>query len=222
VLDRLRAVGPVAIGVATEVFAQEEWPALVARAVAWSRAAVELTTLTLGDLDTAAALLRVASPPARYVSVHAPIALADGDEGRLVSVLTEVGSRVAAVIQHPDIVDAPARLAPLGQRLVLENMDARKQNARDVPELESYFRALPDAGFCLDVAHVRTIDSEMKLAHELLDSFGTRLRELHISGIDDKCNHVPLDHETVDSFAEILHRCRGVPWILESLPVDAR
>jgi hypothetical protein len=45
---------------------------------------------------------------------------------------------------------------------------------------------------------------------------------LHISGIDEKSNHVPLDHEAVDSSAEILDRCRGIPWIVESLRVDAR
>ena len=42
---------------------------------------------------------------------------------------------------------------------------------------------------------------------------------MHISGIDEQCNHLPLDADAVDSFADVLQRCRGVPWILESLPV---
>jgi len=45
---------------------------------------------------------------------------------------------------------------------------------------------------------------------------------VHISGIDEQCNHLPLDADAVDSFADVLQRCRGVPWILESLPVDAK
>jgi hypothetical protein len=51
------------------------------------------------------------------------------------------------------------------------------QNAAD---LESVFDVYPEAGFCLDVAHVWTNDPTLRLAHDLLDSFGQRLRQLHV------------------------------------------
>jgi hypothetical protein len=221
VLGRLRALGPSAIGTSTGLFDEEDWSGQIARATVWSSAAVELGAYTPGALDSAVAFLRRSPPPIGYVSLHLPFALDDGGEERLVGRLEDLESRVAALVQHPDVLTAPELLAPLGRRLVLENMDARKPG-RDVAELEPYFRVLPDAGLCLDVAHVKTVDPELKLAHELLDAFGTRLRELHISGIDEQCNHLPLDAGAVDSFADVLQRCRGVPWILESLPVDAK
>jgi hypothetical protein len=220
-LGRLRALGPSAIGMSTGLFHEEDWSGLVARASGWSRAAVELGAYTPAALDSVVAFLRRSRPSLGYVSLHLPFALDDGGEPRLVERLVGLESHVAAVVQHPDVLMAPAMLAPLGRQLVLENMDVRKPG-RDVAELEPYFRVLPEAGLCLDVAHAKTIDPELKVAHELLEVFGTRLRELHISGIDEQGNHLPLDADAVDSFADVLRRCRGVPWILESLPVDAR
>jgi hypothetical protein len=221
VLGRLRALGPSAIGMSTGLFHETDWWGLVARASGWSRAAIELGAYTPAALESAVDFLRRSRPPIGYVSLHLPFALDGGGEERLVEQLADLESSVDAVVQHPDAITAPAMLVPLGRRLVLENMDARKPG-RDVAELEPYFRVLPEAGFCLDVAHAKTIDPERKLAHELLDAFGTRLRELHICGIDEQCNHLPLDADAVASFADVLRRCRGVPWILESLPVDVQ
>jgi hypothetical protein len=221
VLGRLRALGPSAIGMSTGLFDEKDWSGQVARATGWSCAAIELGAYTPAALDSALAFVRRSPPPIRYLSLHLPFALDDGGEERLVGRLVGLDSRVAAVVQHPDALTSPAVLAPLGERLVLENMDVRKPG-RDVAELEPYFRLLPEAGLCLDVAHARTVDPDWKLAHELIDALGTRLRELHISGIDEQGNHLPLDADAVDSFADVLRRCRGVPWILESLPVDAK
>jgi hypothetical protein len=203
------------------LFHEEDWSGLVTRASRWSSAAIELGAYTPAALDSVVAFLRRSRPSIGYLSLHLPFALDDGGEERLVERLVSLESHVAAVVQHPDVLTAPAMLAPLGRQLVLENMDVRKPG-RDVAELEPYFRVLPEAGLCLDVAHAKTIDPELKVAHELLEVFGTRLRELHISGIDEQGNHLPLDADAVDSFADVLRRCRGVPWILESLPVDAR
>jgi hypothetical protein len=221
VLGRLLALGPSAVGMSTGLFDEEDWSGQIARATGWSRAAIELGAYTPAALDSAVVFLHRSPPPIGYLSLHLPYALDDGGEERLVGRLVALESRVAAVVQHPDVLTAPAMLAPLGRRLVLENMDVRKPG-RDVAELEPYFRVLPEAGLCLDVAHAKTLDPELKLAHELLDAFGTRLRELHISGIDERGNHLPLDADAVDSFGDVLRRCRRVPWILESLPVDAK
>ena len=111
------------------------------------------------------------------------------------------------------------RYRTLGTRLVLENMDDRKTTGRVGEQMESFFEELPDAGFCLDVAHVRAVDPTMDAAHELLDRFRARLRHVHLSSLDDG-HHVPLTEDDERLFAEVLNRCRDVPWILEALPPD--
>ena len=98
-------------------------------------------------------------------------------------------------------------------------MDDRKFTGRVADEMESFFEELPDAGFCLDVAHVRSIDPTMDAAHELLDRFRSRLRHVHLSSLDDG-RHVPLTEDDEGLFAEVLNRCRDVPWILEALPPE--
>ena len=55
----------------------------------------------------------------------------------------------------------------------------------------------------------------MALAHELLDRFGARLRQVHVSSLVDG-SHAPLTAEDVERFRPVLRRCVDVPWILEA------
>ena len=126
---------------------------------------------------------------------------------------------VRSVVAHPDTLSDVGRYRALGTRLVLENMDDRKITGRVADEMEKFFEELPDAGFCLDVAHVRSVDPTMDAAHELLDRFRSRLRHVHLSSLDDG-RHVPLTEDDERLFAEVLDRCRDVPWILEALPPE--
>jgi hypothetical protein len=95
-------------------------------------------------------------------------------------------------------------------------MDTRKDDARTVVELERYFTLLPAARFCFDVAHAQLHDPTMGLAHELLDAFGDRLVEVHLSSIEPSGAHVPLRAEDAETFQPVLERCVGVPWVLEA------
>jgi sugar phosphate isomerase/epimerase len=126
---------------------------------------------------------------------------------------------VRSVVAHPDALSDIVPYRALGTRLVLENMDDRKITGRVADEMESLFQKLPDAGFCLDVAHIRSIDPTMDAAHELLDRFRSRLRHVHLSSLDQG-RHVPLTDNDEGLFAEVLDRCRDVPWILEALPPE--
>jgi hypothetical protein len=221
VLGCLRALQPAVVGVATEVFEDEGWPALVERATSWSHEAIELSALAAPELESAATYLRHSRPAVRRLSLHAPLDLPDGGERELAAVVRAMAPRLSAVVVHPHILEEPARLAPLGELLALENMDAQKPGERDLDELEPYFVELPEARFCLDVAHVKTVDPSIELGHALVDAFGGRLCELHVSGIDDECAHVALTLADIELYEPVLRRCRHVPWILESLPADA-
>ena len=98
-------------------------------------------------------------------------------------------------------------------------MDDRKITGSVADEMEKFFEELPDAGFCLDVAHARSVDPTMEAAHELLGRFRSRLRQVHLSSLDHG-RHVPLTEDDEQLFAEVLDRFRDVPWILEAWPPE--
>jgi hypothetical protein len=209
-------------GISTGVFAgaRGDWPELVAEACRISTFTVELSALSGDELPGLIAYLRAKPPmPFRYVSVHAPVKHRDPDESTTIAMLDALPLWVRSVVAHPDALSDVNRYRALGTRLVLENMDDRKTTGRVAEEMESFFEELPDAGFCLDVAHVRSIDPTMDAAHELLDRFRSRLRHVHLSSLDDG-RHVPLTEGDEGLFAKVLSRCRDVPWILEALPPD--
>lgn len=210
------------IGISTGVFASARgaWRQLVADACRISTFAVELSALSGEELPGLVAYLRTRPRmPFRYVSVHAPVKHHELDESATVTMLAGLPLWVRSVVAHPDALSDVGRYRGLGTRLVLENMDDGKITGRVADELEKLFEELPAAGFCLDVAHARSVDPTMDAAHELLDRFRTRLRHVHLSSLDDG-RHVPLTEADEDRFAGVLDRCRDVPWILEALPPD--
>jgi sugar phosphate isomerase/epimerase len=98
-------------------------------------------------------------------------------------------------------------------------MDVAKTDCRFVDELAPVFDRFPQAGFCLDVAHVWTNDPSLQLGHDLLDAFGDRLRQLHVSGIEADGTHRPTTPADLRLYAPLLDRCAGVPWLLEAVLV---
>ena len=194
-----------------------DWPAMVAEAVDTSGFAVELAALSEDELPGLEAFLAERPElPFTYVSVHAPVKHLRMPEAELVRRLLRLAPVADAIVVHPDAMDDPRAYRPLGSSLVLENMDARKPIGRTVEELAPYFAALPEAGLCLDVAHVLAVDPSMHEGERLLDAYAGRLRHLHVSSIDDECRHLPLSVEHEARFAELLRRCPDVPWILEA------
>lgn len=195
-----------------------EWTDLLRRAREVSSHAVELSALSGAELPGLATFLaQHRRLPFDYVSVHAPAkGWTAGVEELARALRSAVPSYVSAIVVHPETLDQPHVFGILGDRLLLENMDARKHDARTVEEMLPYFEALPEAGFCLDVAHAYINDRSLMLAHRLLDAFGDRLREVHLSSILDDGTHVPLDTADIRLFWPVLERCRDVPWILEA------
>ncbi len=193
-----------------------DWPAQVRAAIAVSPFAAELAALSAGEFDTLEAWLHTLPPlPFRYLSVHAPTKDLDGDEAALVVRLAALPAVVRAIVVHPDVMEDPRAYTRVGSRLVVENMDDRKAFGQTADDLTSVFAVLPEAGLCLDVAHVSAVDPSMDLAHELLDRFGPRLRQLHVSSLVEG-EHAPLTEHDAERFREVLRRCVDVPWILEA------
>ena len=104
-----------------------------------------------------------------YVSFHAPSAFPEKAEPRVVELLKRVVARGWNVVVHPDVIRDPKLWEGCGERLLLENMDRRKPDARTADELAAWFQKLPKARLCLDVAHARQLDTtlqEARLARE--------------------------------------------------------
>ena len=152
--------------------------------------------------------------------MHAPTKGLRLPEPELVALLASLPPHVDAVVVHPDKLADPAAWRPLGHRLVLENMDGRKPVGQRPEQLGALFAALPEAGFCLDVAHAAAVDPTMALAHALLDAHGGRLRQLHLSSLrrDRGLRTSRSPAATRPASAPVLRRCPDVPWILEAPP----
>jgi hypothetical protein len=148
------------------------------------------------------------------VSLHAPIRF----DSAAATCETIVNLPLAGdVIFHPDAWGEEHALDTLGARVVFENMDIAKSFGRSVDDLRSVFAEHPKAGFCLDVAHVWTNDTSLRLGHELIEAFADRLRQLHVSGIHPDGTHRTTTQLDLELYRPLLERCAGVPWILEAV-----
>lgn len=206
-------------GIATGALIEErdDWSAALARVVADGWQVVELTAITEERLDALHRLFEHdhgACAGFERVTVHAPVRF----DTSVHEVATKLATRTCSyeLILHPDLYfDEPA-VAGLESRAVFENMDIQKDFGRTVADLRLVFDRWPDAGFCLDVAHVWTNDPSLTLATDLLDAFGDRLRQLHVSGIEPDGTHRPTTRADLDIYTPVLGRCTHVPWLLEA------
>ena len=194
-----------------------DWPALVREAEAISTSAVELAALSESELPSLVRYLRERpSLPFQYVSLHAPSKGRSMEERDLIELLYRLSPRVDAIVVHPDTLIEVEAWGRLGRRLVIENMDARKPVGQTADSLAEYFDVLDEARLCFDVAHAWAVDPTLQEGAEILDRFGARLRQLHVSSLDEGQHHVPLTAEHESLFGQLLDRCRDVPWILEA------
>lgn len=198
---------------------RDDWARQVAEAWALSPFAVELSTLSETELASLRDYLASGpSLPFRYRSIHGPSKDRQLLEEELVAELCELAEWASAIVMHPDTIEEPEWYRALGRKLLIENMDARKESGRTHQELVPLFRELPEAGFCFDIAHAWSIDPDMTVGTELLDGFRERLRHLHVSSLSSELHHVSLTEEHEDLFRPLLQRCLDVPWILEAPP----
>jgi hypothetical protein len=122
-----------------------------------------------------------------------------------------------AYYRPPDAMHIPAKWARFADLLCVENMDKRKPIGQTVTDLADIFGALPRASLCFDIGHARQVDPTMSEAAAILQRYGTRLRQLHVSEVNSQSKHDPLSFESILAFRRVSHLVpENVPVILES------
>jgi hypothetical protein len=152
-----------------------------------------------------------------YVSFHAPSRLKALSEARLTGLLERVAQNNMPLIVHPDVIERADLWAPFGEILCIENMDKRKPIGRTARELAMIFQKLPQASLCLDLGHARQVDPTMSVALEIIECFGSRVRQLHVSDVNTNSQHDALSFETALAFQKVSSLIpASIPVILES------
>jgi hypothetical protein len=152
-----------------------------------------------------------------YISVHAPSRYEPSHERQIIDLLKSVVNRGWAIVLHPDTVHDFAAWAVFRDLLFIENMDKRNQTGRTAQELSAVFAKLPHAGLCFDLGHCRQVDPTMNEACLILSTFGTRLKQLHLSEVNSRSTHDSLSDASIGAFQKISHLIpERVPVILES------
>jgi hypothetical protein len=152
-----------------------------------------------------------------YVSIHAPSKFSSLSERAAADLLEPCIERGWPIVLHPDAIRDAGSWDRFGELLCLENMDKRKPVGRTAAELTPWFERFPKACFCLDLGHARQVDPSLTIAHDLVNRFGTRLKQIHLSELDHQSRHVALSVGTVSAVRELASRLRPVAVILESV-----
>ena len=148
-----------------------------------------------------------------YVSVHAPSKRLTFRESELVDILRAFAEKTWPIIVHPDIISDFNLWKSLGNKIYIENMDKRKPCGRTVTDLRKIFQELPDAGFCLDMAHAKQVDPTMTECYLMIKEFKHKLVQLHLSDVTTESKHVCLNEQAIAAYSKI------VKYLPESLPV---
>jgi hypothetical protein len=152
-----------------------------------------------------------------YISFHAPSSFPAEEEAPLVAALTQFVPKEWPIVLHPDTIHEAGLWSALGNRVAIENMDRRKSTGRTAGELRSVFSLLPDARFCFDIGHARQRDTSMAESYRILEAYGSRLTQLHVSEVNSASQHDPISYATKLGFQSIAHLIPAhVPLIIES------
>ena len=179
---------------------------------------VELSALREHELPTLmAALSELDLSQFTYISVHAPSRLKTMRESEVAEALAPCIDRRWPVILHPDAIGDHGCWRDFDNLLCIENMDKRKPVGRDVNELKPHFMALPNASLCLDLGHARQVDATFGIARLILEEYGDRLKQLHLSELNTRSQHEPLSMASVWAVREIQHLIPDCPVVLESV-----
>ncbi len=126
----------------------------------------------------------------KHVSFHAPSQFRFVDpkwavKGIIEDILPHL--RGGVVVHADQVHQDPLVWSRLGASLLIENNDNRKafgQTADDLEEaLVQLDTAQNEAGICLDIGHAIQVDPSRDLLTEIVQRFGYRIRQIHISSV---------------------------------------
>ncbi len=180
--------------------------------------AIELSTLRENELPVLIeALPTLSLENYSHISVHAPSKIINLSEDEIINYLLKVTEFNFPIIVHPDIIVNFEKWKVFGALLCIENMDKRKAIGRTSEDLKFIFDNLPDASFCLDIAHAKQIDQTMAECVKMLRMFSHKLIQFHISDVTSDCNHVPINLEAIESYRKVSTLVpKNIPFIIES------
>lgn len=184
---------------------------------------IELSALRAAELaPLLAALDTLDLSGFSHISLHLPSRFDPAQEEEIVNLLTAERHRNWLYIAHPDVLCTPSRWQAFGAQLCIENMDQRKPIGRNLPEMRAVFAIYPDATWCFDIGHARQIDPTMIESWRLLDAFGHRLRQLHVSEVNSHSRHDRLSRLTIGAFRQVASLIPDhTPLVIESvIPAD--
>ncbi|HUA60115.1 MAG TPA: hypothetical protein VML19_15250 [Verrucomicrobiae bacterium] len=207
------------IGFSTGAVAKADFRSALGRLRELKVPIVELSALRIDELDPlVASLSELDLKEFEFISFHAPSSFSVNDEDHVVGQLQTVVERGIPIIVHPDVIATPMIWKTLGQMLLIENMDKRKPAGRTANDLKCLFEQFPDAGLCFDLGHARQVDPTMMEARLILECFGDRLKEVHISEVNTSSRHDPLSIYAISAFRSVSHLIPdSIPVVLETL-----
>jgi hypothetical protein len=155
---------------------------------------------------------------ASYLSFHAPSAFRTHTETEAARLLRTLLPRHWPIILHPDAVTDASAWQDFGAWICIENMDKRKPVGRTVEELQRVFDIFPHASFCFDIGHARQVDPTMGQATLILQRFGDRLKQVHMSEVNSRNGHDPMSVTAINAFRKVAHLIPPeTPIILETV-----
>jgi hypothetical protein len=206
------------IGFSTGALARGDFQRALEMLATKSVSAVELSALRQAELAPLVEQLdRLNLSQFEYISFHAPSSMAPAFEAVALRLLEQVARRGWPVIVHPDAIYSRGDWACLGDRLCIENMDKRKPTGQTASDLDQIFKHLPNACFCFDIGHARQVDPTMSEACTILQRFGGKIQQVHVSEVNTQSKHDALGIESILAFQKVAHLIPpDVPLILES------
>jgi len=211
------------IGFSTGAIAKGDFVKGLETARSVSLDCVELSALRTHELRPLLdALPGLALSEFGYVSIHAPKLIIGFDEELdTASDLYSAANRIYGnIILHADAIVEFSIWRMFRTFLCIENMHSGRFGSRN-GDLELIFSKLPEAHFCLDLGHARQVDPTMNEAHWMLDEFGDRLRQVHISDVDKNGKHRSLSKSAIEDFRPFAERIpEHTPIIIESTGLE--
>ena len=151
-----------------------------------------------------------------YISVHAP-SFDNHSEVEVVEILKILEKaheklHFNAIVIHPYETMNFDLFSQFDLPFAIENMDWRKDFGKYTDSLKDIFEKF-DAPMVLDLNHCYTNDPSMRLAHEMVDEFRSRIKEIHLSGFEKL--YEPLFRTNQKEIAEAIPDV-NLPVIIES------